>query len=121
MSPASPAELPLLLLPAGLLPAAAMAPVIAAMSWTVAWLAITHTVYAALDINAGHITMRLGKAVYFYQRYSELALHWLIAVRFLRPDHALMAVWHSWKYVDVTAGGCVAPRADWDWCLAVLY
>lgn len=46
-------------------------------------------------------------------------LHWLIGGRFARPDHALMAVWHLWKYLDVTAGGWVAryPRffhaLDW--------
>ena len=46
--------------------------------------------------------MRLGKPLYFYQRYSELALHWLIGARFLRPDHTLMAVWHLWKCEDCT-------------------
>jgi hypothetical protein len=89
------------------------------LSWTVAWLAITHTCYAAFDINAGHVLIRLGKPFFFYHRYAELALHLLIGVRFLRPAHLLMAAWHLWKYIDVTAGGRVArfPRfahaLDW--------
>jgi len=88
-------------------------------NWTIAWLGVTHVMYAALDINAGHMAMALGKLFYFYQRYAELVLHWVLAARFLRPDHALQALWHAWKYVDVTAGGRVArnPRLahalDW--------
>ena len=78
--------------------------------WTIAWLGVTHVMYAALDINAGHMAMQLGKPFYFYQRYSELVLHWLIAISFLRLDHALQAVWHLWKYIDVTAGGRVAQN-----------
>ena len=103
------------LVPLHLIPAAAQAP----LSWTVAWLGITHIMYAAVDINAGHIMMQMGKPFYFYHRYAELVLHFIIGARFLRPDHALLALWHLWKYIDVTAGGRVTryPRVahalDW--------
>jgi hypothetical protein len=97
------------------------------LTWTLTWLSITHTSYAAFDINAGHMTMSLGKPFYFYQRYSELLLHCLIGVLFVRPDHAFMGVWHLWKYVDVSAGGLVKkhPRfahfLDWVDAAAWLY
>ena len=79
---------------------------------TIAWLGVTHAMYAVFDINAGRMAKRLGKPFYFYQRYSELVLHWLIAIRFARGDHALQAIWHLWEYIDVTAGGRVAESPD---------
>ena len=75
--------------------------------WALTWLAVTHTSYAAFDINAGHMAMALGKPFYFCQRYSELLLHCVIGVLFLRVDHLFMGFWHLWKYIDVTAGGLV--------------
>lgn len=87
--------------------------------WTIIWLSITHTSYAAFDINAGHMSKSLGMPFYFYQRYSELFLHCFIGGLFFRIDHIFLAVWHLWKYVDVTAGGRVRkyPRVahflDW--------
>ena len=48
--------------------------------WTLIWLSITHTSYAALDINCGHIMKKLGKGFYFYHRYAELVLHLLIGI-----------------------------------------
>jgi hypothetical protein len=87
--------------------------------WTLTFLSITHTSYAALDINAGHIAKFIGKHFYFYHRYSEFVLHMSIGIFHSRPDHLLQAAWHVWKYIDVTAGGrvkkypMVAGGLDW--------
>jgi len=65
--------------------------------WTVTWLSITHTMYAAFDINTGYLTKMVGLAFYFYHRYAEFSLHCFLGLSLMRPDHLLQAAWHAWK------------------------
>mmetsp|Transcript_51975 Transcript_51975/g.117406 ORF Transcript_51975/g.117406 Transcript_51975/m.117406 type:complete len:156 (-) Transcript_51975:55-522(-) len=69
------------------------------------WHGVTHTGYAAFDINGGLVMRQVGELPYLLVRYSELLMHLAVGFAYTRRDHLLHGFFHLWKYIDITKGG----------------